>query len=80
MPTRNIEQQIRELAAHHGVTSERDGISRMAATITGLSGDDVMLDEVEQLLANMARQKSLPARECLSLQAQYLQEKRASRA
>ncbi|MFB3303369.1 hypothetical protein [Pseudomonas sp. AMR01] len=72
----SIASQVREMARAHHVTAERDGISRMAVAITGLAGDVVELDGVEQLLVNLKRKGVLSKSETLALQGSYLQEKR----
>ncbi|CCK16343.1 hypothetical protein BN136_2353 [Cronobacter universalis NCTC 9529] len=51
----------------------------MATAITRLAGDTVVLDNVEQLLVNLKRKGVLTKAESLSLQADYLEEKRQSR-
>lgn len=70
-----IEQQIRDLADQHGITAERDRMGRMAQKITELSGDDVALDEVEQLIVNLAKSKVISNREALDLQLKHLNER-----
>ncbi|ABU79485.1 hypothetical protein CSSP291_19830 [Cronobacter sakazakii SP291] len=50
----------------------------MATAITRLAGDTVVLDNVEQLLVNLKRKGVLTKAESLSLQADYLEEKRQS--
>ncbi|WP_426136447.1 hypothetical protein [Pseudomonas sp. PWP3-1b2] len=72
----SIANQVRKMARAHHVTAERDGISRMAVAITGLAGDVVELDGVEQLLVNLKRKGVLSKSETLALQGSYLQEKR----
>lgn len=71
-----IANKVRKLAEIHHVTAERDGISRMAVAITGLAGDVIELDGVEQLLVNLKRKGVLSKSETLALQGGYLQEKR----
>lgn len=72
----SVASQIRNLAKSHNVTAERDSMSRMAVAITRLAGDDVELDNVEQLLVNLKRKGVLSKSEALSIQGDYLQEKR----
>ncbi|RQO47268.1 hypothetical protein [Pseudomonas sp. KBW05] len=71
-----IADKVRKMAEIHHVTAERDGVSRMAVAITGLAGDVVQLDGVEQLLVNLTRKGVLSKSETLALQGSYLQEKR----
>ncbi|MEA9392485.1 MULTISPECIES: hypothetical protein [Acerihabitans] len=75
----SVATQVRRLAKSHKVTTERDGISRMAVAITRMAGDVVELDNVEQLLVNLKRKGVLSKSEILTLQGGYLQEKRDSK-
>lgn len=75
----SVASEVRKLAKDHKVTAERDGMSRMAVTITRLAGDVVELDSVEQLLVNLKRNGVLNKSEILALQGRYLQEKRRSK-
>lgn len=77
--TVSIASQVRKLAKAHKITAERDRMSRMAATITLLSGDLIELDGVEQLLVNLKKKGVLSKTETLALQGSYLQEKRRSK-
>lgn len=75
----SVASQVRKLAKAHKVTAERDGMSRMAMTITRLAGDQIELDSIEQLLINLKRKGILSKTETLALQGRYLQEKRHSK-
>ncbi|ELY3597981.1 hypothetical protein ACSDIA_003297 [Cronobacter turicensis] len=75
----SVASKVRHLAAVHNISASCDSTSRMATTITRLSGDTVVLDNVEQLLVNLKRKGVLTKAESLSLQADYLKEKRQSR-
>lgn len=75
----SVASQVRKLAKDNHVTGERDGMSRMAVAITGLAGDVVVLDGVEQLLVNLKRKGVLSKSETLALQGSYLQEKRRTK-
>ncbi|MGF6171284.1 MULTISPECIES: hypothetical protein [Pseudomonas fluorescens group] len=76
--TDSVASEVRKLAEKHRVGTERDGVSRMAVTITRLAGDTVELDSVEQLLVNLKRKGVLNKAEIMALQGRYLQEKRHS--
>jgi hypothetical protein len=68
--------RIRKMAKDHQVayvTTERDLLARH---ITRLAGDDVELDEVEQLLVALQRSGYLSRAEMIQLQASYLREVR----
>lgn len=75
----SVANQVRRMAKAHHITAERDGISRMAVAISGLAGDVVELDGVEQLLVNLKRKGVLSKSETLALQGSYLQEKRRAK-
>lgn len=51
----SVASYIRQLAKANNVTANRDGMSRIAATITALADNSVELDSVEQLLVNLKR-------------------------
>ncbi|QJT83032.1 hypothetical protein [Kosakonia sp. MUSA4] len=72
----SVASKIRHLAASHNISDIRDDTSRMAMVITQLAGDTIVLDNIEQLLVNLKRKGVLTKAETLSLQADYLQEKR----
>lgn len=72
----SVASKVRHLAAYHNVSDVRDDTSRMAVAITRLAGDAVALDNVEQLLVNLKRKGVLTKAETLSLQADYLAERR----
>ena len=72
----SVASKVRHLAAFHHVSDKRDSTSRMAMAITRLAGDTVILDNVEQFLVNLKRKGVLTKAETLSLQADYLKEKR----
>jgi len=69
--------RIRKMALEHRVTyvrTERDGL---AHHMTRLAGDDVELDEIEQLLVALQRSGYLSRAEMIQLQANYLREIRS---
>lgn len=68
--------RIRKMARQYNVGyvhSPRDGL---AYHITRLAGDDVKLDEIEQLLVALQRSGHLSRTEMVRLQAAYLREVR----
>jgi len=72
----SVANRVRRLAQSHNVTAEPDDISRMAVAITRLAGDEVLLDNIQQLLVNLKRKGLLSKSEALTIQGEYLQEKR----
>ena len=72
----SVANRVRRLAQSHNVTAEPDDISRMAVAITRLAGDEVLLDNIQQLLVNLKRKGVLSKSEALTIQGEYLQEKR----
>lgn len=72
----SVANRVRRLAQSQNVTAEPDDISRMAVAITRLAGDEVQLDNIQQLLVNLKRKGVLSKSEALTIQGEYLQEKR----
>lgn len=66
------EQIIRTLARKHGVVVERTATDAMADTITRLSGDDVIHDEVEDLVVTMRRKGVITSEQATTLYGDYL--------
>lgn len=77
--TQSVATEVRKLAKAHKVTAKRDGFSRMAACITSLSGDSVVLDTVEQLLVNLKRKGVMSTSDLLAMQVRYLTEKKTDK-
>jgi hypothetical protein len=65
---------IRDLARRHHVAYVQTRNDTLAHDITRLAGDDVRLDEVEQLLIALQRGGHLSRMEAVRLQARYLRE------
>jgi len=68
--------RIRKMAIEHHVAYVRTERDMLANHITRLAGDDVELDEVEQLLVALQRNGYLSRAEMIELQANYLREVR----
>jgi hypothetical protein len=66
--------RIRKLARKHHVRYVRTSNDMLAHHITRLAGDDVELDEIEQLLIALQRAGHLSRNELVRLQASYLRE------
>ncbi len=67
---------ILELARKYHVAYVGTQRDRLASDITRLAGDDVQLDEIEQLLIALQRGGHLTRVEMVQLQASYLREAR----
>ena len=76
IPTQNVEAFILDLAAKHGVRYVKGPYDDLADTLTRLSDDEVVMDDVERLLIALARAEVVTTRETLSLQLAYLREKK----
>lgn len=72
----SIANKVCELAEVHRVTTQQDGISRMAVAITCVTEDIVELDMIEQLLVNLKKKGILTKVEALEIQGFYLRERR----
>lgn len=71
-----VASYIYQLAKAHNVTGARDTLSHVATAITTLSGDDIKLDEIEQMLVKLKRKGVLTKAEILHLHGHYLCEKK----
>lgn len=67
---------IRKMAYERHVAYVRTERDMLAHHITRLAGDDVELDEIEQLLIALQRSGHLSRAEMIQLQANYLREVR----
>jgi hypothetical protein len=72
----SIAARIRKMAKEHQVAYVRTPRDALANDITRLAGDDVQLDEIEQLLIALQRSGHLSRIEMVQLQAAYLREAR----
>jgi hypothetical protein len=68
--------RIRQMAQEYHVVYSRTEHDLLAHHITRLAGDDVQLDEIEQLLIALQRDGHLTRAEMIQLQANYLREAR----
>jgi hypothetical protein len=68
--------RIRKMARERQVAYVRTERDMLAHHITRLAGDDVELDEIEQLLIALQRSGYLSRAEMIQLQANYLREVR----
>jgi hypothetical protein len=66
--------RIRRMAEEYHVAYVRTPRDALAHHITRLAGDDVQLDEIEQLLIALQRSGHLSRIEMVKLQATYLRE------
>lgn len=71
-----IATRIRKMAQEHHVAYVWTPRDALAHHITRLAGDDVQLDEIEQLLIALQRSGHLSRVEMVQLQAAYLREAR----
>lgn len=69
--TDSVAELVLALAAKHGITASPDRIDNLANTFSELSVDDVKLDEIEILLAHLARKKIISKDELFRLSEQY---------
>jgi hypothetical protein len=69
--------RIRKMAQEHNVAHFGTQRDALAHHITRLAGDDVQLDEIEQLLVALQRSGHLTRVEMVLLQANYLREARS---
>ncbi len=65
---------IRRMAARNNVTASFSENDLFAHHVTRLSGDDVLLDDVEQMVIALQRAGVLSRVQAVRLQARYLRE------
>lgn len=65
---------IRRMAARNNVTASLSENDAFAHHVTRLSGDDVLLDDVEQMVIALQRAGLLSRVQAVRLQARYLRE------
>lgn len=75
-----VETYIRNLAKQHGVTSQQDALSRMAVKLSELSGDDVQMGQIHQILINLTRGRHVSTADAFSLLKLYLRETKSQQA
>lgn len=80
LPESNTESFVRALAKLHQITDKQDRIDNLAFTLTRLSGDEVVLDEVERLIVKLARADVISQDQALLLLERYLDEKETATA
>jgi hypothetical protein len=68
----NVEAYIRTLAEQHGITAVKDSLSLLAEKISELSDAEVQMDDVKQMLINLARAKKIETQEAMQLLVLYL--------
>lgn len=75
-PKERAAARIRQMAREYHVSYSGTERDLLAHHITRLAGDDVHLDEIEQLLIALQRDGHLTRAEMIQLQANYLREAR----
>lgn len=75
LPTSNVGDFIEDYAQQRGIEYKRSPIDDFAEKITSLSGDDVVLDNIEKLLVTLAKKNAITKRQMLRLQLNYTREK-----
>ncbi|MDF1600335.1 hypothetical protein PZ895_11245 [Mesorhizobium sp. YIM 152430] len=71
----SAEQAVRDLARRHQITASRSQIDDWADDVTRLAGDDVTLDEVEELIVGLRRKGVVDGAELTRLHSRYLEER-----
>ena len=69
-----VADQIRALAERHKVTYRELGLDRWANKVTALAGDEVELDDIEELLIALKRNGVLTSEQMTQFQIAYLRE------
>ncbi len=69
------EQAVRDLARRYRISAGRTAIDDWADDVTRLSGDDVALDEVEEMIVGLRRSGAVDGAELTRLHSRYLDER-----
>lgn len=75
IPTTDPAEFIKAIAKQHNVVYENTLYDGLADTITRLSDDDVVMDEVEILIIALERAGILSSEDVVPLHVNYLREK-----
>lgn len=71
----DVKVYVHRLAATHSVEYQETALDRWGDAVTKLSGDDVVLDDTELLLIELARRNLISADELVKVQVRYLRQK-----
>jgi hypothetical protein len=69
------EQAVRDLARQHQISASRTELDDWADDVTRLAGDNVHLDEVEELIVALRRAGVVDGIELTRLHSRYLDER-----
>ena len=75
IPTSGLVKFITDLAKEHDVTYAKTNGDQLADKFTGLSGDDVILDDIECLIIALERAGAIDSDDVVPLHVNYLREK-----
>lgn len=71
----SAEQVVRDLALKHEIGVARTQLDDWADDVTRLAGDDVILDEVEELIVGLRKSGQVDGIELTRLHSRYLDER-----
>ena len=75
IPTSGLVEFITDLAKEHNVTYAKTYGDQLADKFTELSGDDVVLDDIECLIIALERAGAVDSEDVVPLHVNYLREK-----
>lgn len=75
IPTSGLMDYVKNLARAHGVVFTKTRGDAWAETVTRLSGDDVVTDEVEDIIVSLKRNHVIDAKTMVILLGNYLDER-----
>jgi hypothetical protein len=75
IPTSGLAKFITDLAKEHDVTYAKTNGDQLAEKFTELSGDEVILDNVECLIIALERAGAINSEDVVPLHVNYLREK-----
>lgn len=76
IPTNNVAAFVRQLAERHDVTYVETAADKIAHVVTRLSGDDIEVDGIEDLVVALCRRGVITTRQSLELIGTHVRERR----
>ena len=70
----SVADQIRALVQQHGISAERTKLDVWCDNVTRLAGDDVKLDDMEQMTVALGRTGAITPQQAADFHVAYLKE------
>lgn len=76
IPTHGVAEFVRQMAERHGVKYVETAADRIAHVVTQLAGDDIEVDEIEDLVVALWRHGAITKAQSLELIGTHVLERR----